>query len=160
MEVDPLVLYRYTCWANDRVLEGARQLSAAQLTAPIRPGFHSPLGVLAHIMLAESRWLSRWKGTSLQGPLVEEFLTLDAVHSAWAPLRAEMIGFLSGLPDTNQVITYRNTKGDEFQNVLWHLISHVINHDTEHRSQVALFLAMQGIDVGELDFVKYVREHR
>jgi uncharacterized damage-inducible protein DinB len=71
-----------------------------------------------------------------------------------------MAGFLSRLSDTNQVITYRNTKGDEFQNVLWHLVAHVINHGTEHRSQVALFLAMQGIDVGELDFVKYVREQR
>lgn len=158
MQVDPLVLYRYTCWANDRVLEGARQLTTEQLTTPIRPGFHSALGVLAHIMLAERVWLARWKGVSPQGPLpVDEFPTLDAVQTAWGPLRAEMTGFLSNLSDTDQVIVSRNTKGQEFQNVLWHLITHVINHGTEHRSQVALSLAMQGIDVGELDFVKYVR---
>ncbi len=91
---------------------------------------------------------------------MDEFPTPDAVQTAWEPLRAEMTGFLSSLSDTNQVIVYRNIKGVEYRNVLWHLIAHVINHGTEHRSQVALFLAMQGIDVGELDFVKYVREQR
>ena len=40
----------------------------------------------------------------------------------------------------------------------WQLILHVFNHHTEHRAQVALVLAMNGIDVGSLDFSTFLRE--
>jgi uncharacterized damage-inducible protein DinB len=35
---------------------------------------------------------------------------------------------------------------------------HVVNHGTEHRSQVALYLAIQGIDVNNLDLIYYLDE--
>jgi uncharacterized damage-inducible protein DinB len=110
-------------------------------------------------MAAERAWLSRWKGNSpTQLQTTDEITTLDALAEAWAPLRAEMLDFLTGIGDGRQEVIYRTTKGDEFHNILWHLVAHVINHSTEHRSQVALHLAMHGIDVGGLDFSKYVRE--
>ncbi|MBI5958419.1 MAG: damage-inducible protein DinB, partial [Chloroflexi bacterium] len=37
---------------------------------------------------------------------------------------------------------------------------HVFNHSTEHRSQVALYLAMNGIDLGNLDFTAYLRDKK
>jgi hypothetical protein len=92
MQVYPLRLFRYTYWADDLVLEGTRQLSPDRLTAPIRPGFLSTLGVLVHIMAAERVWLSRWKGDSPDRLLtVDDIPTLEALERAWTPQRAEML---------------------------------------------------------------------
>jgi uncharacterized damage-inducible protein DinB len=44
--------------------------------------------------------------------------------------------------------------------VWWHLFVHVCNHGTEHRSQVALYLATHGIDLGNLDMTAYLRTLR
>jgi uncharacterized damage-inducible protein DinB len=159
MDVDLLTWYRYTIWANEQVINGARQLSAEQLNTPIRPGFLSTLGLLVHIMDAERIWLSRWKGIfprALMSPA--DLPTLDALIADWTPRRAEMLEFLAGVGEARQDIHYVSTKGEAFHNILWHLIVHVLNHGTEHRAQVALYLAMHGIDVGNLDLVQYLRE--
>ena len=161
MQVDPLTLFRYSYWADDLVLEGARQLSPDQLTAPIRPGYLSTLGVLVHIMAAEHAWLLRWKGNSPNRLLsVDNIPTLEALEQAWTPQRAEVLAYLETVGDASQVIIYRTTKGEEMRDVLWQLVLHVVNHHTEHRAQAALHLTTQGIDVGGLDFARYIREGR
>jgi uncharacterized damage-inducible protein DinB len=156
--IDPLLLLDYMYWGHDRAINGARQLSAAQLTAPIRPGFLSTLALLVHIMGAERLWLSRWQGESPKSLLtVRDIPSLDALVTAWEPLRAEMRAFVLGMDDPDREVIYRRTNGEEKRNVWWHVFMHVVNHGTEHRSQVALYLAMQGIDVGNLDLIEYLR---
>lgn len=159
MEIDPVLLYRFTNWANDRVIEGARQLGSEQLISPIRPDFYSTFSLLVHMMAAERIWLSRWKGESPRVLVqVSDIPTLDALQAAWTPLRAEMFDFLSSVSEANKVLTYHTTRGVEYQDVLWYLILHVVNHGTEHRSQAALYMAMLGIDLGGLDLIVYVRD--
>jgi len=159
MDIDPVLLYRFTIWANDRVIAGARQLSPEQLKSPIRPDFYSTFGLLVHMMAAERIWLSRCKGNSPRTLINESDIpSLDALESAWVPLRAEMLEFVSSVTDTKQVLTYYTTRGVEYQDILWHLILHVVNHGTEHRSQAALYMAMLGIDLGGLDLIVYIRD--
>ncbi len=159
MNIDPQLLLDYTIWANDRVLEGARQLAPDVLATPIRAEWLSPHGVLAHMLAAERVWLSRWQGNSPDRLLsADDLPTLDAVAEAWGPLRDEMRAFLTALGDSGRVVEYRTTRGIPQQDILWQLILHVFNHHTEHRAQVALVLAMNGIDVGSLDFSTFLRE--
>jgi uncharacterized damage-inducible protein DinB len=159
MEIDPVLLYHFTNWANDRVIAGARQLSPELLLSPIRPEFYSTFGLLVHMMAAERIWLSRWQGESPRVLIKESDIPdLDALEAAWASLRAEMLDFVSSASGTNQVLTYYTTRGVEYQDILWHLILHVVNHGTEHRSQAALYMAMHGIDLGGLDLIVYIRD--
>lgn len=159
MEIDPVLLYRFSNWATDRVIFGARQLSPEQLLTPIRPEFYSTFGLLVHMMAAERIWLSRWEGESPRTLIRESDIPdLDALDAAWKSLREEMFDFVCSITDVKQVLTYYTTRGAEYQDVLWHLIMHVINHGTEHRSQAALYMAMHGIDLGGLDFIVYIRD--
>jgi uncharacterized damage-inducible protein DinB len=158
IQINPLLLLDYMNWGHARTIDGARQLSAAQLATPIRPGFLSTLALLVHVMAAERLWLSRWQGASPKSLLsVRDIPSLDALVTAWEPLRAEMRAFVLGVDDPNQDVIYYRTNGEEKRNVWWHLFLHVVNHGTEHRSQVALYLAMHGIDVGNLDLIEYLR---
>jgi uncharacterized damage-inducible protein DinB len=159
MEIDPVLLYRFTNWANDRVITGARQLTPEQLNSPIRPDFYSVFGLLVHMMAAERIWLSRWKGESPRGLTKESDIPdLAALEAAWIPLRNEMLDFVSSVGAANQELTYYTTRGIEYHDILWHLILHVVNHGTEHRSQAALYMAMSGIDLGGLDLIVYLRD--
>jgi uncharacterized damage-inducible protein DinB len=158
IQIDPLLLLDYMYWGHDRVIDGARQLDAAQLTAPIRPDFLSTLGLLVHVVAAERVWLSRWQGTSPRSLLsASDVSSLDALVAAWEPLRAEMRAFVLGVDDPNRDVIYYRTNGEEKRNVWWHLFAHVVNHGTEHRAQVALYLATHGIDVGNLDLIEFLR---
>jgi len=158
MNIDPELLLDYTIWADDRVLEGTRQLAPDALAAPIRAKWLSPHGVLVHMLAADRVWLSRWQGESPDRLLsAGDLPTLDAVAEAWAPLREEFRAFLQAMDDPDRVVSYRTTRGIPQQDVLWQMIVHVFNHHTEHRAQVALVLAQNGIDVGSLDLITFVR---
>lgn len=159
MQSDPILLLDYTRWANQRVIAGLRQLPAGQLTAPIREGWLSPLEVLRHMVAAERVWLSRWLGHSPDRlPTRDDLPGLEDVIAAGESLRAETLAFIRSDDNFDRIVTYRTTAGVEHRAPLWQLILHLINHHTEHRSQVALVLAMHGIDVGNLDLIAYLRE--
>gem|GEM_PF-3141648 len=50
-------------------------------------------------------------------------------------------------------LEYKNSKGLEFANPLWHVVSHIFNHQTHHRGQVTALLSQSGIDPGITDFM-------
>lgn len=160
--MDVELMLDFMQWGNDRVLAGARQLAPEQLISPIRTGFSSTLELLVHLHSAEWVWLTRWKGeTPLAGRTVKDIPTLDALAAAWEPLRAEFRAYVTGVQDpARHQITYRTTKGEEFTHLWWPLFLHVFNHGTEHRSQVALYLAMNGIDLGNMDLVYWLRDRK
>jgi uncharacterized damage-inducible protein DinB len=159
MQIDPFVLLDYTRWANARVSEGLRQLPDDLLNTPIREGWLSPFDVLVHMVAAERLWLSRWQGESPDHLMTRDDLpTLDALSAAWDALDTETRAFLRTVDDPNRIVTYRTTKGVEHKQAIWELVMHLINHHTEHRSQVGLFLATHGVDVGNLDLIAYLRD--
>ena len=54
--------------------------------------------------------------------------------------------FLTGLSDDdlNATLHYKTTRGTPMSDVLWHLLVHVVNHGTQHRSEAAILLTTYG----------------
>src|ERR1700761_8139594 len=92
------------------------------------------LRLMAHMLAAQQVWLGRcknqgavtyelwpdWKADSLQ-------LIMNENHQQW-------INFLEYLSpdDFENNISYKNSKGDAFENKLTDILTHVINHGTHH----------------------------
>src|SRR5688572_25792631 len=65
MDVETIrTLYRYSEWANDRLIAAIRELPADQITRDLGGSHRSLRQTLAHIAMGEWIWFERWKGES------------------------------------------------------------------------------------------------
>lgn len=164
MQADDLrLLFAYNYWAHARILKAAANLSHEQFITPgAATGLGSVRDTLVHILGAEHVWRRRCQeGASPASlPTTDDFPTLAALAVAWQSEEAAMRAFLASLDDTalDHMVHYRTTKGVAMQNTLWHILTHVLHHGTQHRSEVAILLTTYGHSPGDLDFILYLRE--
>ena len=158
------LLYDYNYWANARVLQAATKVSREQFVAPARLSQGSLHGALAHTLGTEVVWRLRFQeGISVTALLAEsDFPTLEALQARWADEERKMRGYLASLTDDalTAKLTYKNTQGAPFENVLWHLLVHVVNHGTQFRGEAAVALTEYGQSPGNLDLLAFVRARK
>jgi uncharacterized damage-inducible protein DinB len=154
-------LLEYNIWADNTVLNGARQLSPSQLRDKIGIAWDSAFDTLIHMMAGQRIWLSRWQGVSPKTLLNEkEPEDLDQLAQVWDVLHEDYRKFFAGLTTDRQtsLLSYRTPDDKDYSHPLLMLILHVFNHSTEHRAQVVAVCNMAGINTGWLDLIHYMRE--
>jgi uncharacterized damage-inducible protein DinB len=60
--------------------------------------------------------------------------------------------------DMNEYVRYTTPEGDKRERLLWHCLFHVVNHATQHRSEIAAILTGYGQSPGALDFTMFLNE--
>jgi uncharacterized damage-inducible protein DinB len=159
---DILTLFDYNYWANARVLRASARVSPEQFTAPARVSHGSLRGTLAHILGTEIVWRMRCQeGISPTAvPNESEFSSLESLVQRWQSEEQAMRGFLSSLNDEDltRTIRYTTTRGVPFENVLWNLLVHVVNHGTQFRAEAGVVLTEYGQSPGDLDLLVFIRE--
>lgn len=154
-------LFDYNYWARDRVLGAAAGLSREAYEASNGFTYGSLRGILVHALSAEWIWRRRWQdGVSPARHLTaDEVPTLPALRARWLQEEAQMRAFLDTLTQERlgAGLPYASTEGEAHSNILWHLMAHVINHSTSHRSEAAEALTMLGHSPGDLDMIQYFR---
>ena len=151
-------LFTYNEWAWRRVFPSLAALEAEEYFAE-RPFFwHSLHGLAVHGYSAEWTWLQRVRGDSPpRRPTAEDFASIDAVRAAWTPLWAEWQEFLGSLTPgaLAETVRSRNAQGVEYILPVDDVLRHVINHATEHRSQMTPTLAQLGHPTDPLDYARF-----
>ena len=158
-----ITLYNYYYWATGRVFEATHRAGEMAFTTSHPELYYGSLqGTLTHILSAEWIWRKRCQeGTSpsvLLDPL--DFPTIDDLARRMAEEQSNMLAFLDSLNDADLVspVNYQSTNGQPYQNTLWHLLVHVVNHGTQHRSEAALVLTGLNQSPGNLDMLIYFRQ--
>jgi uncharacterized damage-inducible protein DinB len=154
-------LYDFNRWANDRILDATSALPPDELERDLHSSFPSIRDTLVHMLFAEWVWLARWQGTSpVEAPADWDLTTHAAIRARFAEVDVDRATYLEQLTDRDlqSVIAYRNTRGDPYQNPLWQLLRHVVNHATYHRGQVTTMLRQLGRAAVSMDLVQYYRE--
>ncbi len=158
---DILTLYDYNYWATARVMNAAAKLTTKQFTTPAGLSHGSVRGALTHILGAEMVWRLRCaEGVSLAVlPGEQDFPTVDVLRERWTDEEQKMRSYLSSLNDDalNQAVRYTTTKGVPYENVLWNLLAHVVNHGTQFRGEAGVALTAYGQSPGDLDMLQYFR---
>jgi uncharacterized damage-inducible protein DinB len=153
-------MYAYNYWANNRLLAKAEQVTQ-QFTAEIIPGVGSLQAALIHTLDAESSWRHFFQGQGFQPDLDQvDFPTVAALRLRWQDEERAMWAYLDSLSEENLtgILRYEVEGGVCRERLLWHCLYHVVNHGTQHRSEVAALLTACGHSPGEMDFTLFLNE--
>jgi uncharacterized damage-inducible protein DinB len=161
---DILDLYAYDRWANQRILHVAEHLDLADYLAPASLSHGSVRGTLVHILGTAWLWRLRCQeGISPQALLSEElFPSVETLKNRWQAEEEAFQLYLESLgdDDLDRTISYRNTSGTHYENMLWQILFHVINHSTQFRSEAAVELTRLHHSPGDLDYIAFIRGRR
>jgi uncharacterized damage-inducible protein DinB len=106
-------------------------VSREQFTAPARLSHGSLRGTLVHVFGTEVVWRSHCQDSLSPSalPTESELPTLDVLQGQWVEEERKMRDYLASLTDEglSSTLQYKTTRGVPFQNVVWHLLLHVVN---------------------------------
>jgi len=148
-------LYDYTRWADERLWQTVAGLNEEQLDIDMQNGIGSILTTLLHMANGMCTWRTRWQGGTPTAILQRaDFPTLQSVRERWQEEEAQLQRFLNTLSDEDlhQEVRYRRPGApvQEFAQPLWKTMLHLVNHHTQHRSEIAMQLTSLGHSPGEL----------
>lgn len=142
-------LFAYDRWANLRILD-------AWVDAGLqdeRVAFW-----LNHLVNAEWIWYERillgatHRDLTRIAPWDRLRTDLEEIHQTWMNLLGDWED-----ADLYETIEYQNSKGETFRSLTKDICTHVVNHSTHHRSQVAAHLRTMGGTPPPTDYIFFVR---
>lgn len=164
------LMARYNQRMNQQALAACRQLPAARLSEDLGAFFHSILGTLNHLLVADLIWLARFSTHQERYDCLQRIgrypqpQSLDAILFDSLPAFADVRQELDALiifwldneveaADYRRLLCYANTRGIKSTRNFGELVSHMFNHQTHHRGQLTTLLSQQGVDIGITDFL-------
>lgn len=149
---DFVALFDYGKWANNRVLHALKSAEPVPDRA---------VELFSHLLRSQDRWYGRVRDTehAYLDIWVEEDLTACARRAEASARRWD--GVIDGVTRDalDEPVAYENTKGISFETPLRDILTHVVNHGTHHRAQIALVLREAEIAPPPTDYIFYVREN-
>jgi uncharacterized damage-inducible protein DinB len=116
-------------------------------------------GALAHLVGSEMVWLMRVERDESPKTLpgIKELPSLEAIEREWRRCREGWRGVLSS-QDLRRTLSYRNTKGTEFQDPLWRVLTHLVDHGAAYRGTLIAALRILGRTPPVTGLVFYSRQ--
>ncbi len=156
-------LYRYTEWANARILGCLRPLPVETLSRDLGSSFPTLRQTFAHLLVGEWFWLERWLGRSPADlPALPHDAELETLEAQLRDVEARRRPFLDRLDEAalGRTVDYVSTTGERDAFLLGDLLVHVANHSTFHRGQLAGMLRQVGARPVPTDFTAFRRTER
>ncbi|BDC51258.1 diguanylate cyclase [Bryobacterales bacterium F-183] len=148
---------RYSAWASRKLLTFARTIPEADLTRDMHNSHGGILKTFQHIFYADRVWYSR-----MVPPVQKNFEdpapgpSLAELDGIWWELLDRFQEWAGQQQDSNRVLEYRNLKQEPFAKPVYQIVTHVVNHGTYHRGQIAAMLRQCGYAPPSTDFIYYV----
>jgi len=146
-------LFQYEQWANERTLVSLDSVPADRRHGP---AYDRLMGLLPHNLIARRVWRWRILGEPHEKPadwfpkmsVADTRALAVEVDRDWEP-------FLGSIKesDLTRLITFRTSDGTQRTRRLDHLITHVFNHATYHRGQIARLVTEHGGERAVTDFM-------
>ena len=159
---DIRILFDYNYWARERIMHVTLQVTPEQFSTPNTSSYGSLRGTLIHGMMAETNWRKRLQGEapSFTPPAAGEYTTPQELEKDWTAEKTRMQVYLAGLQDAdlNKQFEYKTAKGVPYNNILWGILTHIVNHGTQHHAEAAAMLTDFNLSPGDIDLVVYLRE--
>jgi uncharacterized damage-inducible protein DinB len=138
-------LFRYDAWANEEVLRTLRAIP--------EPPAHS-VALLAHLAGAGNTWISRLRHETSMLAIWPE-LTFAECEEHLRALAGGWKAYLDELSPEKlgEKLDYCNSKGQPFSARVADILTHVINHGSYHRGQIAAEMRASGHAPAMTDYI-------
>lgn len=147
---------RYEAWANALAIDSIESVPPKSLgvTQHVRA-----LQVMAHSQIARSVWLARLQGRSERVADWFPAWTVAEIRAKAADLDRSWEAFLGALSDADiaRPIRYTSSEGVGYESATGDIITHVYNHSTYHRGQIARLVTEAGGRRASTDFISMTR---
>ncbi len=155
---DILDLLRYHDWANQQILTYSERLSPPQLIAPANLDHGSAFQTLLHMVDVEWSWRLMAQQLPATQMLweVKELPDLPAIKAFWQIEQQQRLVYIHQLDETtlNAEVEYGSAQGRPPKSAkLWHILVHILDHSTQHRSELARYLTDCGHSPGDIDLI-------
>lgn len=152
----------YNWWANARILDAASGLTGEDLDREVSPTFGSIGANLRHVVSAEMGWHSVLAGIPLERP--EGLRTpapISAIRDWFEESRRRLEAYSESITDDSiDAEIHAERGGQTYSWPAWQVLTHVVNHGTQHRAETGAALAVLGHSPGDLDFIYFVAQRR
>ena len=151
-----LDLLRYNEWANGRILATIAQVAPEALTAPAALDHGTAWQTLLHLVDVEWSWRLIAQGQAAPPMLweIETLTDLPQLTTFWQDEQATLRAYVQSLDTTalQTMVEFGNAEAPQ-QAKRWHILLHILNHSTQHRTELARYLTERGHSPGELDLL-------
>jgi uncharacterized damage-inducible protein DinB len=141
-------LYHYNIWANQLF---------AQVLAESDFKNEKVNELFAHIANAQYIWLDRINSLDIAIPSIFEVPDLKKSIEMVASSSQLWLEFIQNVDDFDKTIAYNDTKGVARKSKLDDIFTHVANHGTHHRGQIATLLRQENIAPPASDYIFFSR---
>lgn len=143
-------MLRYGDWVADRLVVAVHDSELVE---------HERVSsVFNHVVNARRIWLERVRDGSVTFdtkrilPLDELLRLMHEDTDAWCSWLEE-----GGDARLESLCAYKNLRGDSFENRIYHIAHHVVNHTTHHFHEIVALIRASGYVPPTTDFIAYVR---
>jgi uncharacterized damage-inducible protein DinB len=145
-------LYEYGYDRNLKLLDQAEKLTEEQFSGPPPIGDTSVRQLFFHIANAERGWRVGWATRErTPGPSLDDYPDVASLRAFMDQNNEDTLAYIDTLSE-------EALDEDFFAMPLWQAMTHVANHGTQHRSEIAMLLTNFGHSPGDVDMVFYAEE--
>ncbi len=155
MDGDSLLAFvRFHAWANDRILTTASDLSDEELRRPGVLDHGSAFDTLRHLVDVDWSWREGCIGNDVGQTYVwDHGFVLDDLAAIHAFCLEEDIRLRSYVESLDQAGLNEPLADGDPREPRWLVVAHVVNHGTQHRSELARYFTESGNSPGDLDLL-------
>ena len=136
------LLLGFNEWANLGILAAAKRLKPEQ--------YGDLVDQFAHMLGTQRWWHLKWTGGEYGQHVIP--VTIADANTMFARSHDDLREF--GISLTDEKLAYsEHWWGDEQELAIGELIVQVVNHGTQHRSEIAISLTEWGCSPGDLDYL-------
>ncbi len=143
-----LKLYQYNAWANHRIIEVLEREQVKD---------EKILSIFGHLVCAQLIWFNRFKDLPKSPLQLWGKYSLLELKAIAEEASRSWLGFIDEEDRFDRMLKYNNYVGDYYETNIRDLMTHLVNHCTYHRGQIAVLLRERGLEPINTDFVTYDR---
>lgn len=157
MAFDFTAYVHYNRWANERLLSTAEQVPHDLLMQDALLSMGNAFDTLRHTLDVQWSWLMGCQGqpaTELLWNIVP-LPDLQSVAAYWREEDARLIAFVASLSDADFERELQPA-WSKAPRKIGHMLIHIVNHGTNHRTELGWHFTWLGFSPGDLDFMDYI----